>query len=449
MRYKANDMESFKSNGDNSKYKDQILLRLKRGHNTTLSSLLRYNLTPLLTKEQMINQVKVDVDKNELYKLFVDKYYEARELSIKSIRTEPVKATDLSINNQASSSNSSSSIKNLTKEELFNKADLHTYTKIANPLLPIPESKSHSKKRTSLNLLKKIYVDLNNTDDILSKINDMNDFKKRIKKFVEDADILNTSKYDYVLLIKLTLVQLWIKQSINKDVIDFLTDRIDYYNDRVERDKQKRAETTELTIKWEQIKDIYDKVNSKQLKYDLDELVVYLYYNNPNRDDYSNVKLLKEEGATPPKIAYEEQDKHPFNYYNYMDGNFYMLTNKNLKRTKKGMIVSKLETDLQIYILNYLTKNNMLDNTYLISKENKDTEIYDRFYNVINRAFNSFGLDKVGIIPIRRAYFNSDEFKNLTDAEMVDKVRSMGTSVSVVRRSYQSFKDKGKAKVDG
>lgn len=197
------------------------------------------------------------------------------------------------------------------------------------------------------------------------------------------------------------------------------------YNNKL-KDQTEITEGTKI-ISTDEIENTYNEVKQKAMKKDAtkqdqqDYLILSLYHLQPPRrnKDYVYMKVV------------DNYDNELSKDYNYYDGlKFYFNVYKT--RGKYGEVILEVPKDLKVIINNYIKKNNINNNEFLLTDKNNNdlTKSSNSMTNILNKIFKS----KVGASMLRRSYLTNkygdkqNQLKNDTLA--------MSTSVEVAQNNY-------------
>jgi hypothetical protein len=210
-----------------------------------------------------------------------------------------------------------------------------------------------------------------------------------------------------------------------KKLYDDYSKILDEYNTSL-KDQTKITEGTKI-ISNDDIYKVYNEVKNKGIKKEAskqeqqDYLILSLYIlQQPRRSrDYIYMKVIKDYNNDLSKD------------YNYYDGSkFYFNIYKT--RGKYGEQILDVPDDLTIIINNYIKKNNVNNNDYLLTdKNNKDlTKNTNKMTLILNRIFK----DKISSSMLRRSFL-TNKYGNLRD-ELKTDTNAMGTSHDMAIHNY-------------
>jgi hypothetical protein len=210
-----------------------------------------------------------------------------------------------------------------------------------------------------------------------------------------------------------------------KKLYDDYSKILDEYNTSL-KDQTEITEGTKI-ISNDDIYKVYNEVKNKGIKKEAskqeqqDYLILSLYIlQQPRRSrDYIYMKVINDYNNDLSKD------------YNYYDGSkFYFNIYKT--RGKYGEQILDVPDDLTIIINNYIKKNNVNNNDYLLTdKNNKDlTKNTNKMTLILNRIFK----DKISSSMLRRSFL-TNKYGNLRD-ELKTDTNAMGTSTEVANNNY-------------
>jgi hypothetical protein len=210
-----------------------------------------------------------------------------------------------------------------------------------------------------------------------------------------------------------------------KKLYDDYSKILDEYNTKL-KDQTEITEGTKI-ISNDEIDNIYNEIKLKGTKKDAtkqeqqDYLILSLYtLQAPRRNkDYIYMKVVDN---------YSQDLSKDYNYY---DGSkFYMNVYKT--RGKYAEQILDVPKELKIIINNYIKKNNIKDNDFLLTDKNNNdlTKNTNTMTLILNRIFKG----KTSSSMLRRSYL-TNKYGNLRD-ELKADTNAMATSVDVANNNY-------------
>lgn len=210
-----------------------------------------------------------------------------------------------------------------------------------------------------------------------------------------------------------------------KKLYDDYSKILDEYNTTL-KDQTEITEGTKV-ISNDKIDEIYNEIKLKGTKKEAskqdqqDYLIISLYTLQPPRrsKDFIYMKVV------------DNYSKDLSKDYNYYDGyKFYYNVYKT--RGKYGEVILEVPKELNIIINNYIKKNNIKNNDFLLTDKNNNdlTKNNNKMTLILNRIFK----DNISSSMLRRSFL-TNKYGNLRD-ELKADTDAMATSVSVAQNNY-------------
>jgi hypothetical protein len=210
-----------------------------------------------------------------------------------------------------------------------------------------------------------------------------------------------------------------------KKLYDDYSKILDEYNTSL-KDQTEITEGTKV-LTTDEISNIYDEIKLKASKNDAnkqeqqDYLILSLYTLLPPRrnKDYIYMKVVDD---------YSQELSKDYNYY---DGSkFYYNVYKT--RGKYGEVILDVPKDLKTIINNYINKNNIKNDDFLLTNKNNNdlTKNTNKMTLILNRIFK----EKVGSSMLRRSFL-TNKYSKERDELNADTI-AMSTSVQTANSNY-------------